>query len=534
MRKLLFAILITLAGWNLMAQTTGHQTEGTISYITSQSVYVKFNTTEGINPGDTLYMTLDGQMQPALRVNNVSSISAVCTPLLQRTFMINEKVFANLTVASAPVIEPVVSEPLIADVEEPDSLVSAETEEEKMFEENIRGRVRVASYSNFSNTDAPFNQRMRYTFTLNANHINDSKVSVESYISFIHSNLRWNEIQDDIFNGLKIYNLAITYDFNQTTRAIFGRKINPRMSNAGAIDGLQFEKQFGNFSAGAIAGSRPDYINYGYNLDLLQYGVYFGHDQAGKNGRMQSTISVLEQTNKGNTDRRFLYFQHSNALVKNVYFFGSAEMDLYKKVDGQASSTFDLTNLYIMLRYRPVRQLSLTASYSARNNIVYYETFKSFIDRLLETETLQGWRFQINYRPIKYLALGVSGGYRFRKTDPNPSRNLYAYASYTRLPGINASLTASVTILETGYLNGRIYSLGLNRDIIPGKLFGGISYRLVDYQYINYEIAIDQNIADINLTWKILKKLSLGMNWEGTFESPKTFNRLYANMSYRF
>ncbi|MCB2219009.1 MAG: hypothetical protein KQI35_01350 [Bacteroidetes bacterium] len=534
MRKLLLAILITLAGWNIMAQTTGDQTEGTISYVTSQSVYVKFTNTEGIEPGDTLFMNIDGQTKPALRVNNVSSISAVCAPLLQRTFKTDEKVVANLKLLPLPVIEPTETEPQEVVIEGPDSLVSAETEEEKLFEENIRGRIRVASYSNFSNTDAPFNQRMRYTFSLNANHINDSRVSVESYLSFIHSNLRWNEIQDDIFNGLKIYNLAVTYDFNQSTRAVFGRKINPRMSNIGAIDGLQFEKKFGNFSAGAIAGSRPDYINYGYNFDLLQYGVYFGHDQSGNNGRTQSTVSFMEQTNKGNTDRRFLYFQHSNALVKNVYFFGSAEMDLYKKVDGQATSTFDLTNLYLMLRYRPVRQLSLTASYSARNNIVYYETFKSFIDRLLETETLQGWRFQINYRPIKYLALGVSGGYRFRKTDPNPSRNLYAYASYTRLPGINASVTASVTILETGYLSGRIYSLRLNRDIIPGKLFGGISYRLVDYQYINYEIAIDQHMADVNLTWKILKKLSMGMNWEGTFESPRTFNRLYANLNYRF
>jgi hypothetical protein len=249
---------------------------------------------------------------------------------------------------------------------------------------------------------------------------------------------------------------------------------------------------------------------------------------------MQSTLGFIEQKNQSKTDRRFLYFQHINSLVKNLYFFGSAEMDLYKVVDGQAENTFNLTNLYLSLRYRVIRQLSLALSYSARQNIIYYETYKDFVERLLESETLQGWRFQINYRPVKNLSLGVTAGYRFRKEDPKPSQNLYAYMTYSRIPGLNAAVTFSATLLETSYISGNIYSLGLTRELVPGKLNGGLKYRYVDYLYTNSETTQIQNIGEANLTWRIYKKLSLSVYYEGTFEKQFNFNRIYVNLSQRF
>ena len=181
-----------------------------------------------------------------------------------------------------------------------------------------------------------------------------------------------------------------------------------------------------------------------------------------------------------------------------------------------------------------IKQLSVSLSYSARNNIIYYETYKNFIDRILESETLQGWRVQLNYRPIKYLSIGVNGGYRFRKNDPKPSRNLYGYVTYSRVPGINAAVTLSATVLETSYLSGNIYSLGLSRDLIPGKLSGGFNYRMVDYKFLNAEMDLPQHIGDVNLHWRIYKKLSLSVNYEGTFESERTYNRVYVNLSQRF
>jgi len=198
------------------------------------------------------------------------------------------------------------------------------------------------------------------------------------------------------------------------------------------------------------------------------------------------------------------------------------------------SSTPNLSNFYLSLRYRVIKQLSLSISYSARQNIVYYETYKSIIDQLLEQASMQGYMFQVNVRPMKNMTIGANVGYRYSKPDPRPSKNLYSYLTYSNLPWINASATLSATFMETSYLSGNIYSLGLSRDLVPGKVYGGIGYRYVKYKFVSAETPLVQNMAELNLTWRIMKKLSLSANFEGTFEKSSNYDRIYVNLTQRF
>ena len=64
----------------------------------------------------------------------------------------------------------------------------------------------------------------------------------------------------------------------------------------------------------------------------------------------------------------------------------------------------NLSNLYLSLRYRPIRQLSLSFSYSARQNVIYYETYKDIVGRLLEAATLQGYMLQVSYQFVKNIS----------------------------------------------------------------------------------------------------------------------------------
>lgn len=535
MRYVLSFILFTFCVSDLFGQAQIPSEEGKISYLTSRSVYVKFESTDNIEINDTLYVKQAGSLIPILVVKNLSSISCVCTPITSQNLKVSDVVNTKPKTKNLPtevfIAATVDTIPLAA--EATDSITD-ESMNEKELKQDINGRITIASYSNFSNSPASSLQRMRYTFSLKANNISDSKLSAETYLSFVHSNKNWDEVKSNIFNGLKVYNLALKYDFNETTHLLLGRKINTKLSSVSAIDGLQFEKKLKSFSLGAFVGSRPDYYDYSINLNLFQYGIYAGHEHKAKNGFMESTFGFIEQNNHSKTDRRFLYLQHVNSLIKNLYFFGSAEMDVYKVVNDNPESTFNLTNLYLSLRYRVIKQLSLSLSYSARQNIIYYETYKDFLERLLESETLQGWRFQIKYRPVKNLSLGINTGYRSRPDDPKASKNLYGYITYSRVPGLNAAVSFSVTLLETTYISGNIYSLGLTRDLVPGKLYGGIKYRYVDYLYTSSETTQIQNIGEANVTWRIYKKLSLSVFYEGTFEKQFNFNRIYVSLSQRF
>ena len=536
MRYVLPILFLLVAGLNVMAQDNKQLREGNISFITTQSVYVKFSSMELISEGDTLFLKEESRLVPALQIKNLSSISCVCIPLVSKSFTVSEVVYAKLDPGkiSDSIPEQIIVVPVqTAEIVESDSL-SADAEDRVKVKQKIHGRISVSSYSNFSSTESARSQRMRYTFSMDANNLGNSGFSVETYVSFVHSNTNWEDVKGNIFNGLKIYNFSLKYDFNETMYLSAGRKINHRLSSVGAIDGLQFEKKFGSLTMGAFAGSRPDYEDYGINLDLLQYGAYLGHELLRQKGGMQNSLAFIEQTNQSKTDRRFVYFQHNSWLMQNLYFFASAEMDLYQNINDIIKNTLNLSNAYLSLRYRIIRQLSLGISYTSRQNIIYYETYKDFVERLLENEALQGWRFRINARPVKYLALGVSAGYRYRKEDPLPSKHVYGYATYRMVPGIKSSVTLSTTWLETSYLNGHIYSLGLSRDIIPGKLNGGLKYRYVDYLYQRSEMNLEQNVFEANISWKIYKKLSLSVYYEGTFESQVSYNRLYINLSQRF
>ncbi len=417
-------------------------------------------------------------------------------------------------------------------------------EQPKKRTQIVTGNISVASYLNFSDVSAN-SQRMKYTFSMLMQNIGNTKLSAETYISFAHKLGDWNSVQSDIFNGLRVYSLSVNYEFNKHNQLWLGRKINPRISNAGAIDGLQYELRTGAFTLGAFGGTRPDYKNYSFNPNLFQFGAYLGHDLKGKHGSMQTTVALIDQMNTGKTDRRFAYLQHTNALVRNLYFFGSMEVDLYKQTMNTVDTVlYDttykqdnsprLSNLYLSLRYRPVRQLSLSISYSSRQNVIYYETYKSYVDRLLEAATVNGFIFQINYQPAKLLSIGINAGYRDSKNDPRASKNLYGYLTYSNIPGLKVAATLSATLLETSYMSGQIYGLGISRDLVPGKLSGGLDYRHVRYKFYSGETKLIQNMGEANLTWRILKKLSCGLYYEGTFDNSSMFNRLYINITQRF
>jgi hypothetical protein len=408
------------------------------------------------------------------------------------------------------------------------------------IKQHISGNISVNSYSDFSDSPAASSQRFRYTLSLDARNIAGSKFSFESYFSFRHKLGDWDVVKNDIFNALKIFDLAVVYDPNKSTRISLGRKINPRLSNIGAADGLQIEKSFGKFVVGALGGTRPDYADYGFNGNLLQFGGYLGLNTKKSGSFSESSVAFMQQMNGSNIDRRFLYFQHSNSIVKNLYFMGTFEVDLYQlKIDTAnntetAKNGFDPTGMYLSLRYRFSNKLSLSGSYDARKNVMYYETYKTFTERMLENEMRQGFRLQASYRFTRDLTFGLQTGYRFLKSDPNPSRNIYGYLTYSNIPGINVALTLSGTYTESSYMNGQIYGANVSRDFFKDKLQTSLGYHYVDYTMPESSLKEIQHIGEINFYWQLPAKMAFGINYEGTFEQQYKYHRIYLQLRKRF
>jgi len=149
---------------------------------------------------------------------------------------------------------------------------------------------------------------------------------------------------------------------------------------------------------------------------------------------------------------------------------------------------------------------------------------------VLQQASRQGLRFRINYRPINYLNVGINAGARFRKVEPRPTKTLNGYATYSSIPVINGTFTASANLMQTVYLDGKIFGGRLNKDIIPGKLSSTFYYRHVDFNYINTSSKLSQNIGEVDFSYYINKKWYFSVNFEGTFQKANNQNRLYFNL----
>lgn len=510
---------------------------GKVSYKSSKNIYVSFRSTEGISIGDTLFLGAKERV-PALVVKNKSSISCMCEAIGNSDFTLEQELIFILPRISTGQESPqpaIISEP--GNEVEADSLPPADTLSvaTKTTKEGgaVHGRVSISSYSDFSSIDAGNHQRMRYVIALGAKEIAGSKLSFNSYISFRHGDDNWDEIKDNFYNGLKIYDLSFHYKFNEGMDLWFGRKINPKLSSLGAIDGIQYEHTFGAFSAGVIFGSRPDWEDYSFDASLFQAGAYLNHRYKSSKMQFESTVAFVDQENDWNTDRRFLYLQHLNRLMGKVFFFGSAEIDLYKYIDDKKETTFKLTNLYLSVRYRIIRELTFSVSYSARNNIILYETYKSYIDRLLELETLQGYIVGVMSRPVKNLSVGVRASYRYRPEDASPSRSMQANVNITRSKYLPVTLSFIATFLETSYIQGREYGIRASRDVAKG-LYAAMGYRNTSYDFQSGEPSSDQNCLDLNLSYRAPWQIYVSANYEAILDKNYSLNRLYINLSKRF
>ena len=525
----------------LNAQTIPENLQGRVSFISSENIYVKFISTEGISVGDTLFISSDGKLVPVLKVNNLSSTSCICTSFSGAKLSLSDQISGR-----KKTIQPKPEEKVIEKAEKASTVQLVPVASEKKepgtgeLKQKIRGSLSAYSYSDFSNTAGKNSTSFRYSLSLDARNIGNSKFSVESYLSFRHRSGHWNDVKSDLFNALKVYSLSVRFDPNKTTQISLGRRINPRISSIGAMDGLQVEKSINKFALGAVVGTRPDFIDYGFNSKLLQYGAYVSFNTVTQNTYSESSVAIMQQMNSMKTDRRFLYFQHSNSLIKNFYFMSTFEVDLYRLNSDTINhtyspqGTFNLTGVYLSLRYRLTKDFTLSGSYDSRKNIMYFETYKTFIDRIIESEMRQSFRLQADYRITKSITLGLQSGYRFLKSDPHPSKNTYAYLTYYQIPGLNINLTISGTYLQSNYLNSKIAGTNISRDFAQGKFHTEIGYRYVNYTLSESHLTTLQNIGDFSVYWQISKYMSCSANYEGTFEKQDKYNRIYVQVRKRF
>jgi len=267
---------------------------------------------------------------------------------------------------------------------------------------------------------------------------------------------------------------------------------------------------------------------------MFEYGVYFARSDTFETSQMENSIAYFNQTNNFKTDRRYLYYQHTNNLLSNFNFFASSEVDLFKREKGTGKTSLTLTSIYLNLYYNPIRELSFSLSYDARRNVVYYETYKSFIDSLFENEIRQGYRLNILVRPVNKLTLSLNGGYRFQKNDLRPSKNFGANLYYSSIPLVDVSGNLTYTNLISSYTEGETVGMRLSKYINLFDMNISADFRMIKYKFRYSNEQLKQNILSGDISFRLPANIYLGLNYEGTFEKYNTYGRFYVDLTKRF
>lgn len=467
---------------------------GEVTYVTASSVYVRFPTTGSIAVGDTLYLTASGTAAPCLVVHSKSSTSCASSIIGGCGIRVKDRVVAKVgRVANAP------------NADRKDTTMSVTA----YGRERIRGRLSAASYSTIA-TERENDHRLMYRLAFNIDRISDSRFSAETYVNYrqlFPSEPKAYPQQTEFFN---VYSLALSYASDSTSVITIGRKINNNAASLGAIDGLQAEKTFGRFFAGAIAGSRPDIQDYGLNTALLQYGGYVGSIIKSVGVDSRTTLGLLQQNNAAAVDRRYTYFQNASTIGRNLNLFSSFELDLFNPESGQVR----LTNLYFSSKYKFSRKLDVFASYDSRRRIVYYETYRSDVEMLLDDdEARQGARVRLTFKPIKNVLTGASFSKRFQSSGLNPSDNINGYVTFSGAQDDWGRWTVQVNRNTSSYLRSDIISFRHARTLIPRKLNVGLYYRMADYLYASrtgtegVRVETQQRYYGADLSWNICPQL---------------------------
>jgi len=511
------------------SQENEDKISGQVTFLTSKNVYVKFDNTSRIKVGDTLRVLPN---KTCLLVSNKSSSSVVCTKINDCNIEKGTVVFFMYEQKKELVIE---EEAVVEDIgiSYNDSIKAVEDISSKeIYNEKIKARLSASSYSTFSSTRDD-NHRLLSRFSLNADHINYSKFSVETYLNYRKKiSSTENSFQN---NALRIFNLAVKYDMDSTLFLTFGRKINYKASSLGAIDGLQAEKFFDNSYVGVIAGFRPDIFDFGFNSNLLQYGAYIGQLTNSKNFRSQTTLGFAEQQNNGEIDRRFTYFQHSSTINRKLNLFATVELDIYNKLNDSISSNPRLTNLYASGRYRFNKNVNASLSYDSRKRIIYYKTYETDIEELLDEDIArQGIRARINIKPFKNLYSGFSYSKRFQSDNQNKSDNIYGYVSYSRLPSIGGRISLTYNMNSSNYLDSDIASLRYSRTFMDDRLNADFYYRFVNYRYKSTVPDFSQNYFGTYLSYYLDRSLIISLSGEYSTYNTEGNIRINTRIIKRF
>jgi hypothetical protein len=526
-------LLLTLAvvsGVGRAQETSARSVMVTVSYITSQTVYLDGGKNRSLAPGDT-GMIFRGRVPSALlviaAVSHSSSSARFVTP--GDSASVGDSVFFA-RIPSGPRAGGVPRD----SVGRPARTLPRAGSSPSL----IHGRIGLQYTGGGEIGGAATLARPSLLFHLSAGPFAGSRLtfSVHGRVdgSFGSTPGSWSKEG----TTLCLYDLTIGMDDpSQWYGFSAGRISSAFVGGLGLVDGAQVLVRTGRLTTGVLGGFQPDYRTSGFDSQTQKLAgflnVAWGERASLRNS---TTIAYGQQLFHGILDRDFLYLQNSAAFSTTLFLYQNTEIDLHRLDAGGRKADFRLTNTFLTLNYQPLDWLTANLGYDASRRIEFLETEKTLRDSLLDRDLRQGFRGSLYFRLPLNIALSLLGGYRL------PAGGLtagYSAGSGLRLSDIGGSgisLGGQYMRLRSPYTEGNDITGDLEYSPTGSLL---LSLRWNQYAFTPLGVGDqDGRVTIATLTgsasWNVTRGWYVTLFGDRVRESDRLMYRVFVETGYHF
>ena len=334
---------------------------------------------------------------------------------------------------------------------------------------------------------------------------------------------------------LKVYDMTLGLDDPRRWYGFSAGRISSAfVGGLGLVDGVQAFGRAGNLTVGVLGGFQPDYRTSGFDTHaqkLASFANYAWGD--GQSSRGSSTIAYGRQLFEQKLDRDFLYLQNTTACGSSLFLYQSTEIDLHAREGDTQRSAFALTNTFLTLSYQPLAWMTANLSYDASRPIEFLESEKSIADSLLDRALRQGVRGSLYFRlPLNIMFSGL-GSYRA------PAGGLpggYSAGSGVRMSdiaGTGFSAGGQYLRMKSPYTDG--HELTGELEVAPVATLT-VSLRWDQFAFIPYEAGDHVVITTWtgSASWNVLKGWYVTMFGDRVMDGDRLQYRLFVEAGFHF
>jgi hypothetical protein len=336
-------------------------------------------------------------------------------------------------------------------------------------------------------------------------------------------------------NKIRMFELSLTSNDPRSWYGYgVGRITSRYVGGLGIFDGGQFYVRQGNFTAGILGGTQPDYATSAFTTDESKFAAFLNYAWGGDVFKTSDiTLAYGQQRFMGMIDRKFAYLQSSIRFGSDVSLYSSTELDFAHRENGNQINHPTITNSFVTVSWSPDSWVSVNAGYDAVRALDLLQSMKAFPDTLLDKSLKEGYRANVSFRLPLRVTLSGNATFRLPSSTTPAARTVGGTFRLSDILDSDVNLGAQYQNIEGLYTTGNDWTVDVDRWIVQSFM---VSLRLDRYQYVitGQDQQIVTTTGTVSMNFSLLRSFYAALNFDQVWDTLRDTQRLYVELGVRF